>query len=147
MTNSKSVRIEVTRMLDSDEKSKLILQVLEVDWPTAIAVVPAALKAMANENATPDGIEILRASLNSYRESYGTPDRNRLDAFITPLIDGLTKLLLSEPPKVRAIKEIEEGLLVAMGEERFKKVRQLVIDYLMPPESSIGRVYASINRG
>lgn len=140
-------KAEVARMLDDDDKSKFILQVLEVDWPTALAILPGAMRAVSSEATSPEGLEVLRESLNSYKDSFGTPDRTRLNAFITPLIDGLTRLILSDPPKTQAVKEIESILAEGMGEERFSSARKIVVDYLIPPESSLGRVWASMNRG
>lgn len=147
MLNNRKCKNEVQRMLEDDEKSKFILSVLEVDWPTAMAIVPAAMNAVSNADATPEGLEILRGSLSSYKESFGKPDRSRLNAFITPLIDGLTKLILMDPPNTQAVREIEGVLAGGLSDDGFAAVRKGVVDYLLPPGSSLGMVYASMNRG
>lgn len=34
----------VTRMLPKDDKARMVLNILEADWPTAVEIVPAALE-------------------------------------------------------------------------------------------------------
>lgn len=146
MSSHRFDKSEVAQMLNHDDRSRLILQVLEADWPTALAVLPVAMRAIDSGKTSKEGLDVLRASLESYRESYGTPDRNRLNALMSTLLDGLTRLILSDPPKAQSVQEIESILEEGLGEERYIAVRNGLENYLLPTDSSIGRVWASMNR-
>ncbi|HDV6122863.1 TPA: hypothetical protein RJN57_000364 [Pseudomonas aeruginosa] len=140
-------RSQLGRLLDNDEKAKFILHVLEVDWPTALAIVPVAIKAVCDRAVGDEVKAVLMKSLVSYNASMGKGDRVRLEAFVAPMLDGITTLCLAEPPKVDALGELQTLIAKELGEERFEKARKHVVDYLLPHDSPIGQVWRSMHRG
>lgn len=139
-------RVQLARLLDNDERAKFVLHLLEVDWPTALALIPVAVNAVGCASLSDEVLDILRRSLKSYDAALGSSDRQRLKAFITPLVDGVTNLLMSDPPKVEVIGEFQGLVVKELGEQCFVQVRQKVADYLMPLDTPIGMVWRSISR-
>ncbi|MGI0646924.1 hypothetical protein ACRCPS_18065 [Pseudomonas aeruginosa] len=140
-------RTQLSRLIDNDERAKFVLHLVEVDWPTAFELVPIAFRAVSRGSVSKELMAILMMSIKSYDAALGSPDRDRLRAFITPLVDGVTNLLLSDPPKVEVIGEIQDLVVAGLGEKGFAHTRQRVIDYLMPSDTPIGMVWRAMNKG
>ncbi|HGN3112519.1 TPA: hypothetical protein ACKRQV_000216 [Pseudomonas aeruginosa] len=135
---------QLNRYFKEDEKAKIILHILETDWPTAMQVVPKALQYFRTGENVALGEKILRASLSAYNESLGRSDQVRLKAFLEPLIEGLSGLILATPPEGNAVAMIFESLSGQAPESQKAAVRQKIEELLLPEDTSIGRVWKSI---
>ncbi|NWC83867.1 hypothetical protein HX798_26800 [Pseudomonas putida] len=135
---------QMTSYFKDDEKSKIILHILETDWPTAMQVVPRALQYMRTGETVAYGEKVLRASLAAYNAALGLPDQTRLKAFLEPLIEGLSALILASPPEGEAVEMIFDSLSGRSTETQQFAVRQKIEDLLLPEDTSIGRVWKSI---
>lgn len=135
---------QLTRYFKDDEKAKIILHILETDWPTAMQVVPRALQYMRTGENVAHGEKILRASLAAYNAALGSPDQVRLKAFLDPLIDGLSSLILASPPEGGAVEMIFDSLAGRGTESQKAAVRRRIEDMLLPEDTSLGRVWESI---
>lgn len=135
---------QLARYFKDDEKSKIILHILETDWPTAMAVVPKALQYMRTGENVAHGEKILRASLTAYNAALGAPDQVRLKAFLEPLLDGLSCLVMASPPEDNVVNMIFDSLAGQGTETQKAKVRHKIEELLLPEDTSIGRVWKSI---
>lgn len=143
---AKSSKVEVSKLIEN-EKHKFILHVLEVDWPTALAIVPAALKAVGDGSRTRECVEVLSRALVSYQNSLGKGDQVRLKAFLMPLLDGLAELLVAEPPAMAPIADLKAVISQGVGEAGFDLVRKKLIEDLLPDGTPIGRAWRAMQRG
>lgn len=135
---------QLNRYFKEDEKAKIILHILETDWPTAMQVVPRALQYCRTGENVAHGEKILRASLAAYNESLGRSDQIRLKAFLEPLIEGLSGLILAKPPEGNSVAMIFESLSGQAPDSQKAAVRQKIEELLLPEDTSIGRVWKSI---
>ncbi|WP_165678339.1 hypothetical protein [Metapseudomonas otitidis] len=135
---------QLTRYFKDDEKSKIILHILETDWPTAMQVVPRALQYMRTGENVAHGERIIRASLAAYNAALGSSDQERLKAFLEPLIEGLSSLILSLPPEGSTVELIFDSLVGSGSEIQKAAVRQRIEELLLPEDTSLGRVWKSI---
>lgn len=135
---------QLTSYFKDDEKAKIILHILETDWPTAMQVVPRALHYMRTGEKVAYGEKVLRASLAAYNAALGSPDQTRLKAFLEPLIEGLSALILASPPEGEAVEMIFDSLSGRSAETQQLAVRQKIEELLLPEDTSIGRVWKSI---
>lgn len=143
---AKSSKVEVSKLIEN-EKHKFTLHVLEVDWPTALAIVPAALKAVGDGSRTRECVEVLSRALVSYQSSLGKGDQDRLKAFLMPLLDGLAELLVAEPPAMAPIADLKAVISQGVGEAGFDLVRKKLIEDLLPDGTPIGRAWRAMQRG
>lgn len=142
---AKSSKFEVSKLVEND-KHKFILHVLEVDWPTALAIVPVAIQAIGDGSKTDECVEVLSRALVSYQASLGQGDQVRLKAFLHPLLNGLAELLASNPPAITPIAELKAVISRGVGEENFNQVRKKLIEHLLPPGTPIGRTWRAMQR-
>ncbi|WP_095158212.1 hypothetical protein [Pseudomonas sp. Irchel 3E13] len=131
-------------MVSKDEKARLILNILEADWPTAVDIVPKALELAGLESTTPECVELLRRCLASYQSYLGESDRARLISFLDPFLSGLTTILLKEPTPTDTVLEIKGLLDGVVKSECHSDARLRIEQILMPEGSSIGRVWQAI---
>lgn len=134
----------VTSMVSRDDKARLILNILEADWPTAVDIVPRALELVGLQSTTPESVELLRRCLASYQSYLGQSDRARLVSFLEPFLSGLTALLLKEPTPMDTVLEIKGLLDGVVKSEGHAEARLRIEKILMPEGSSIGRVWQAI---
>jgi hypothetical protein len=135
---------QLSRYFKDDEKAKIVLHILETDWPTAMQVVPRALDYMRTGENVAIGEKILRDSLAAYNQSLGKTDQVRLKAFLDPLIDGLSGLILAQPPEGTSVQLIFDSLAHHSPEAQKAAVRQKIEALLLPEDTSIGRVWKNI---
>lgn len=72
----------VTRLLHKDDKARMVLNILDADWPTAVQVIPEAMNLVSRESTSPECVALLKVALASYQQSLGGRDRDRLEAFL-----------------------------------------------------------------
>ncbi|WP_133306552.1 hypothetical protein [Pseudomonas sp. LS-2] len=130
--------------MEKDDKARLILNILDADWPTAVQIIPAAIKMVSRESASPECVSLLKASLGSYQRSLGMQDRDRLEAFLEPFLAGLTELLLSEPTVTAAVQDIKSLLDGAVKSDANVVARNEIECLLLPEDSSIGQIWRDI---
>jgi hypothetical protein len=131
-------------MLPKDDKARLILNILEADWPTAVQIVPAALELAGLESTTPECVELLKGCLSSYQSYLGESDRARLVSFLDPFLTGVTALLLQDPTPADSVLEIKGLLNGVVKNQGHAGARKKIEEILMPEGSSIGRVWLAI---
>jgi len=134
----------VTRMLPKDDKARMVLNILEADWPTAVEIVPAALELAGLESTTPQCVELLKNCLSSYQSYLGKSDRARLVSFLDPFLSGVTSLLLQDPTPEDSVLEIKGLLDGVVKNHGSAGARNKIEEILMPEGSSIGRVWRDI---
>lgn len=134
----------LSRLLNGDAKAKTMLGVLECDWPTALQVVPAAFRVEQEMTSDPDCRDVLTRSLRSYQAALGKPDRDRLVAFMGTFLDGLAELLEQSPAPTAALLEMHKRLLSEVEKTKGAAVRDRLEALLLPPDTSIGVVWRSI---
>lgn len=146
MKNLKAQKIKVAGMF-REERHRVILHVLEVDWPAAITVITAAMRSVGDKARTPECVQVFTRALDLYEQSFGSTDRERLAAFLHPVIDGISDLLMADPPRTKAVIDIETVLEAGVSAAGHGGPRARVIDQLLPKDTSIGRVWRLMQRG
>jgi len=140
-----TVKLELFKLVE-DYNHRSILHLLEVDWPSALQIVPVAMRVAGEPERTPECLLILKESLRSYHQSLGKTDRQRLNAFLTTFLDGLCGLLAAQPVELGPVTELSAVLEEGIGKSSYSAVRERLIEILMPSSSSLGRVWRAINK-
>lgn len=134
----------VTRLLDKDDKARMVLNILDADWPAAVQVIPEAMKMVSRESTSPECVALLKVSLASYQQSLGGRDRDRLEAFLEPFLSGFTDLLLLDPAPTQAVLELKALLDGLVKTDANLVARNRIESLLLPEDSSIGQVWRDI---
>ena len=142
MLSSRRCDVEQVELITARIRRELRIQGVGIVF-AQVDVRP--LKALRAVRGREDDVGVLFVLLGQCPQAaLGKPDRDRLVAFMGTFLDGLAELLEQSPAPTAALLEMHKRLLSEVEKTKGVAVRDRLEALLLPPDTSIGVVWRSI---